>query len=120
MQNDILKYSEPYIPKVSRNLILSGWKTTPFGGKTVEWKAIDPKSHFSYANRVYYETGKDNGLRGRYWVERMWADKSAIITKHVNEAVNRPAYAANLISKSEVYKREQIAKLTRELSEYLK
>lgn len=69
INNRVLEYCEPYIPKRSGNLIRSGYATEDCVG----WSA-------SYAKTQYY-TNKGNGLRGSRWFSRMWASRSAEIIK---------------------------------------
>ena len=64
----VLTFCEPYIPKKSGALIASG--KSGVGG--VSWSA-------PYAKKQYYQN-KGKGLRGRLWFDRMWASKKGEIT----------------------------------------
>jgi hypothetical protein len=78
----VLKFSEPYTPKISANLIGSGIRATILGSGEVRYNA-------PYARRVYYSkrpVGRSNGpLRGNSWFERMKIDKKAIILEEAEK-----------------------------------
>ena len=74
--NLIIKKCEPYIPKKTGNLIRSA---VPFNGYVI-WSA-------PYAKKQYY-THKGKGLRGPFWVERMWADTKKEIMNNLKGVIN--------------------------------
>lgn len=74
INNIILSYCEPYIPKRSGALIASGKS----GVGSVSWSV-------PYAKKQYYEN-KGRGLRGRLWFDRMWASRKGEIMAEVNRS----------------------------------
>lgn len=72
----VIKKCEPYIPKKTGALIKSA---VPLFG-SVMWGMI-------YAKKQYY-THKGNGLRGPYWVERMWTDSKGEILGGMRGKIN--------------------------------
>lgn len=77
----VLRYSEPYTPKDSGDMIKSGIRSTKYGSGEVTY--TEP-----YSRKVYYSkipVGRFNGaLRGNYWFERMKADKKKIILEEAS------------------------------------
>ena len=65
IDSEVLRLSEPYVPKDSNELIRSGIRNTKIGGGEVVWKA-------PYARRHYYIPAKFQGapMRGNHWGER--------------------------------------------------
>lgn len=78
----VLRYSEPYTPKDSGDMIKSGIRSTKYGSGEVTYTA-------PYSRNVYYSkipVGRFNGaLRGNYWFERMKADKKKIILEEASK-----------------------------------
>lgn len=78
----VLKYCDPYIPKISGTLIESGIRATKVGSGLVQYNA-------PYAKEVYYSkkpVGRSNGsLRGNNWFKRMKIDKGKIILKEASK-----------------------------------
>lgn len=76
----VLRLSEPYIPKISANLIGSGIRGTKVGSGAVIYNA-------KYARKTYYSkrpVGRSNGAqRGSKWFERMKIDKKEQILREV-------------------------------------
>ena len=70
VDNEVLKLCEPYIPKRTGMLILSGILGTDVGSGEVAWIA-------PYAKAQYYSPRKPGGqmgaLRGPFWFQRMKA-----------------------------------------------
>lgn len=68
VDGEILRLSEPYIPKATGMLVASGILGTKVGSGEVQWIAL-------YARKQYYskrKPGSQTGpLRGPYWFERM-------------------------------------------------
>ena len=78
IDSEVLRLSEPYIPKRSGDMIKSGTSGTVIGSGVVEYTA-------PYAKEQYYTNagrGVDGlnaangnkGMRGKEWLERMKAD----------------------------------------------
>lgn len=74
IDSEVLRLSEPYVPKLTGALIKSGTTQTKIGTGRVVYKT-------PYARRQYYENagrGKEGtsngGRRGKYWFERMKAN----------------------------------------------
>ena len=89
VDNAVLRYSEPYIPKDTGTLARSGTIHTVIGSGCVRYKT-------PYAKAVYYENlgrGRNGtasgGLRGRLWFERMKADKKEIILEGARKIAER-------------------------------
>ena len=72
----VIKKCEPYIPKKTGALIKSA---VPLFG-SVMWSMV-------YAKKQYY-THKGNGLRGPFWVERMWNDANGEILDGIRGAMD--------------------------------
>lgn len=72
LNNTLLAYCEPYIPKKTGALILSGKSNLGY----LSWSA-------PYAKKQYYEN-KGSTLRGRLWFARMWASRKDEIMASVN------------------------------------
>lgn len=68
IDNDVLKFSEPYIPFDTGMLRNSGISATVIGSGEVKWNT-------PYAKRQYYTNKGGEGLRGKMWFERMKADR---------------------------------------------
>lgn len=75
IDSTVLRLSDPYVPFLTGQLKASGIRGTIIGSGTVVYNA-------PYARRQYYTNsgnGKEGtsrgGLRGRYWFERMKADR---------------------------------------------
>lgn len=75
IDSTVLRLSDPYVPYLSGQLKLSGIRGTVIGKGEVVYNS-------PYARRQYYNnrgSGKEGtsrgGLRGRYWFERMKADR---------------------------------------------
>lgn len=70
IDSEVLRYSDPYAPKVTGNLIESGIRGTVIGSGEVVYNA-------PYAAKQYYETANSRSydpMRGAHWFERMKAD----------------------------------------------
>lgn len=74
IDSEVLRSSEPYIPKLTGTLIKSGTIHTKIGTGEVVYKT-------PYARRQYYENagrGREGsnkgGRRGKFWFERMKAN----------------------------------------------
>ena len=76
LDNLIIKKCQPYIPKKTGRLIKSA---IPLNG-CVMWTA-------PYAKKQYY-THKGKGMRGPFWVERMWADTKKEIMDNLKGVIN--------------------------------
>lgn len=78
----VLRYCDPYIPKISGTLIQSGIRATKIGSGLVVYNT-------PYAKKVYYSkkpVGRSNGsLRGNSWFQRMKNDKKDIILKEASK-----------------------------------
>lgn len=75
IDNEILRLSEPYVPRLTGTLINSGYKNTVIGSGKVIWDT-------PYARRRYFERGKNQtGMRGPQWVRRMMNDRGDEIMK---------------------------------------
>ena len=76
----VLRLSEPYIPKISANLIQSGIRATKIGSGAVIYSA-------PYSRKVFYSKtpiGRSNGAkRGADWFNRMKIDKKEQILREV-------------------------------------
>lgn len=79
IDSEVLRQSEPYVPRLTGALINSGPIQTTLGSGLVVYKT-------PYARRQYYENagrGKEGtaggGRRGKYWFERMKANHLEII-----------------------------------------
>lgn len=77
VDSEVLRYSDPYTPRDTGMLILSGKLGTVIGSGEVEYLA-------PYARRLYY--GKDMRfrgapMRGALWFERMKVDHRAAILR---------------------------------------
>lgn len=75
IDSTVLRLSDTYVPFLTGQLKVSGIRGTVIGSGTVVYNA-------PYARRQYYANsgnGKEGtsrgGLRGRYWFERMKADR---------------------------------------------
>ncbi len=75
LNNTLLSYCEPYIPKKTGALIQSGSSNLGY----LSWSA-------PYAKKQYYEN-KGVNLRGRLWFQRMWAARKGEILASVNALV---------------------------------
>ena len=75
IDNDVLKFSEPYIPFDTGMLRDSGITATTVGSGEVNWNT-------PYAKRQYYTNKGGEGLRGKMWFERMKADRLDDILKN--------------------------------------
>lgn len=69
VDSEVLRQSDPYVPKLEGVLIESGQKATVIGSGKVKYKT-------PYAKRQYYEgrspgTSERGALRGKPWFERM-------------------------------------------------
>lgn len=70
VDSEVLRLSDPYIPKITGNLINSGIRGTVIGSGMVVWNCV-------YASSQYYNTARTrpyDSRRGSYWFERMKAD----------------------------------------------
>ncbi len=81
LDSEVLRYSDPYVPMQTGMLKQSGQLGTEIGSGEVRYIA-------PYAREQYYRgrsPGESNTgpLRGRYWFERMKADKKAALLKAV-------------------------------------
>lgn len=75
IDNEILRLSEPYVPRLTGELINSGHKNTVIGSGKIIWDT-------PYARRRYFERGKNQtGMRGPQWVRRMMNDRGDEIMK---------------------------------------
>lgn len=84
LTNEVARMANPYVPFKSG--ALKDTQVSITNGK-IEYKA-------PYARKQYYENsgnGKQGtnkgGLRGKRWIERMWADKGTSIVKSVSKFV---------------------------------
>lgn len=71
IDSEVLRLTDPYVPKDSGKLKESGTIHTKIGSGEVRYST-------PYARRQYFEN-KGNGLRGRQWFERSKADNKASI-----------------------------------------
>ncbi len=94
IDSEVLRKSEPYVPKLTRTLIKSGTIHTEIGSGKVIYRT-------PYARRQYYENagnGKEGtskgGRRGKMWFERMKANhREEILSGAAKGAVN---YSINI------------------------
>lgn len=70
--HEVRRLSVPYIPYVSGHL----------AEKEVSEHVDSVEYYVPYARRQYYEH-RGNGLRGKLWDQRMWADRGDEIVKSV-------------------------------------
>lgn len=84
--SEVLRLSEPYIPKRTGMLIDSGILGTDIGSGEVKWTV-------PYARRQYFsprKPGSQTGpLRGPHWFERMWKVKRAEVIEGIKERIKR-------------------------------
>lgn len=81
VDSEVLRLSEPYIPRLLGTLINSGYSSTSIGTGKVVWET-------PYARRRYFEAGKNQtGLRGPQWVSRMMNNRGQEIVKGVENIV---------------------------------
>lgn len=87
IDSEVLRLSDPYIPKDTGTLARSGTIHTVIGSGNVQYRT-------PYARTVYYSNtghGRNGmaygGLRGKLWFERMKADKK----KQILESARRYA-----------------------------
>lgn len=89
VDSECLRLSDPYVPKLSSDLIKSGITGTVLGSGEIDYTA-------PYAKPNYYEnagrgieglnaSGGVKGLRGKQWFERMKADHKEEILKGAQE-----------------------------------
>ncbi len=85
IDSTVLRLSDPYVPFLSGMLKTSGISGTVIGSGLVVYRA-------PYARRQYYTNGGNGkqgtsrgGLRGRYWFERMKADRGQEIIRKAAE-----------------------------------
>ncbi len=89
VDSEVLRRSDPYVPRRQGHLIGSGIAGTVIGSGEIKYIA-------PYARRQYYEnagrgieglnaSGGITGLRGKLWFERMKADQKEDILKQVKE-----------------------------------
>lgn len=71
IDSEVLRLTDPYVPKDVGDLKESGTKSTKIGSGDVKYST-------PYARRQYYEN-KGNGLRGAKWFERSKADNKKTI-----------------------------------------
>lgn len=66
IDSEVLRLSEPFIPKDNGDLIRSGIQNTQIGSGEVKWRT-------PYARRWYYLNAnfQESPKRGNYWFERM-------------------------------------------------
>lgn len=66
IDSEVLRLSEPFIPKDTGELIRSGIQNTVIGSGEVRWRT-------PYARRWYYLSAgfQESPQRGNYWFERM-------------------------------------------------
>lgn len=79
IDSEVLRLTEPYVPRLTGALINSGTINTRVGSGQVIYKT-------PYARRQYYEN-KGSGRRGKQWFERMKAN-------HVGEILQGAARIA--------------------------
>lgn len=82
IDNDVLKYSDPYIPFDTGTMRNSGISSTVVGSGVVKWST-------PYAKKQYYTNKGSRGLRGKLWFERMKADRIGDILKNAASEVGR-------------------------------
>lgn len=68
VDSEVYRYCEPYTPKRTGMLVMSGELGTVFGQGYVEWLAPYAAYQYYMPNRIGSETG---ALRGPFWFERM-------------------------------------------------
>ncbi len=78
VDSEVLRHSDPYVPKLSGDLKKSGIEGTVLGSGEVEYTAIYAEQQY-YTNAGRGEEGQAasggvRGLRGKFWFERMKAD----------------------------------------------
>jgi hypothetical protein len=81
LDNQVVKRTEPYTPKITGTLIKSSQSTQAGKGKII-WSA-------PYAKDVYYRAGAigrpSGALRGYRWFDRMMVDQGAVIIKNTKK-----------------------------------
>ena len=81
VDSEVLRLSEPYIPRLTGTLINSGYSSTSIGTGKVVWET-------PYARRRHFEAGKNQtGIRGPHWVKRMMNNRGQEIVKGVEKIV---------------------------------
>ena len=91
IDSEVLRLSDPYVPKLSGNLIKSGIEGTVIGSGVVEYTAPYAKDqYYNNAGRGKQGTQKHNShnykcIRGKFWFERMKADHLDEIEKGVKK-----------------------------------
>lgn len=75
IDSEVLRLTDPYIPKDSGKLKQSGTQHTKIGSGEVRYKT-------PYARRQYFEN-KGRGLRGKQWFHRSKADNRDTILRGV-------------------------------------
>lgn len=80
IDSEIIKRSDPYVPKKTGSLKRSGITGTRVGTGVIKYTA-------PYAKRQYF-AGKASGQRGRKWVKRMWLSQGKDIIKNANKILN--------------------------------
>lgn len=68
IDNDVLKFCDPYIPFDTGTMRNSGISATVIGSGVVKWNT-------PYTKKQYYTNRGGRGLRGKLWFERMKADR---------------------------------------------
>lgn len=81
VDNEVLRLSEPYIPRLTGELINSGYKNTVIGNGKVVWNT-------PYARKRYFVRGKNqSGMRGPQWVRRMMNDRGDEILQGLKKII---------------------------------
>ena len=76
VDSEVLRLSDPYVPKDTGELIRSGIRETRLGSGRVVYRT-------PYARRWYYHPARFQGApkRGNYWFERMKASHAKAILR---------------------------------------
>lgn len=122
LDGEILRYTEPYIPKITGNLIKSGVNNTVIGSGEIIWDPIglNIKNYFTpgvhYAKQVYYDSkppGRVTGaLRGKLWFERMKEDKKDVLITNTKKAFKSLKYFVNREDSNAIFREKLSNKMT--------
>ena len=122
LDGEILRYTEPYIPKITGNLIKSGIENTIIGNGEIVWDPIglDIPDYFTpgvhYAKHVYYDSkppGRPTGaLRGKLWFERMKEDKKDLLIANTRKAFRDIQYFVNREDSNALFRKRLSNRMT--------
>ena len=104
IDTEVLKRSEPYIPKKSGDLINSGYEATDIGSGTVVYDT-EYAAYQYYGVSVSGKALKYNGapMRGSFWFERMKAAEGDTILNLAAEEAGAKAVHSSSLHKKQKY-----------------